>query len=328
MKKYLTPKPGEKFLWVRFVGVGDVLEAMADAFAVKQRFPQIEMHFLCREDFAELAASQPYIDKVITGDKNPYSALLDTAKLMQENGYSWVGSTFKGVRMAVMAYLSKIPNRLGSSKYLSFLDTANIYEWTQNCGIDLFKRSEKSLFATEENISFTKQLLATLNGKKKIFCIIGASRPDKMWPTEHWIEFLKPLAEKGWGVVLNGHGKYETDVAHKIESSVSSENILNLAGKMDLYQILAAAGQCDIVVGNDTGPMHLATLQFIPSVIISDYILPKEVGYNTPNVEFAVARQINLEAGYAKKRRKEIYAEVTPQAVREKFDELAEKFGL
>ncbi|MBQ0055875.1 MAG: hypothetical protein KBS54_07035, partial [Synergistaceae bacterium] len=211
---------------------------------------------------------------------------------------------------------------------LPFLETANIYDWTKAHGINLFQRTEKSLFASEENIAFAKNILAPLQDKKKIFCVIGASSINKMWPTEHWIDFLKPLAEAGWGIVLNGYGPTEQAVADKIADALPQTNTLNLVGKLNFVHMIGVASACQIAAGHDTGPLHLVALCGVPTVGIFDYIQPIEAGYNVPWLVFAVARAERLQTFYHKKRNANVLAELKVEKVREKFDELVEKYKL
>lgn len=324
--KYPVPQKGDKFLWIRFGAFGDLLEALADAYSIKQKFPYIKLSFMTLDKYVEIVQSQPYVDEVIVGEKTPLAVMFQTAKLMRMKKYDWVGSTFKGGHMPIMAWLSGIKNRLGDTSYWSFLQTANIYDWTKACGINLFRRTEKSLFATDSNIQFAKKILAPLEGKKKIFCVIGSNDADKMWPLSHWIELLKPLAQENWGIVINGYGTREEKMAGKIQTAVNSDNVLNLVSKYNIMQLIAVAGECQLAVGNDSGPLHAAALCGVPSVGIFDYIPPKEIGFNAPWVTSVIAINENLQTFYAKRRNGEALAEITPEIVRRKIDELAEKW--
>jgi ADP-heptose:LPS heptosyltransferase len=121
--------------------------------------------------------------------------------------------------------------------------------------------------------------------RRKIFAVIGASYEAKMLPAENWVRILTPLFDDGWGVVLNGHGDKEMELAARIIDGVGATNalmILNLVGKLNFVQMSGVALSCDIAVGNDSGPLHFAALGGIPTIGVSDYILPKEIGYSMP----------------------------------------------
>jgi len=325
MSKVSLPQPGDKFLWVRFGSLGDVLQALSEAYLVKKKFPDIKLCFMTRQEYADVAKSQPYIEEVVIGEKSPSSVLKQTANMLHEHKFDWIASTFKGAHMPFMAWRSGIKNRLGNSKFLPFLETANIYKWGNANGIDFHARTEKSCFPTVKSTKFAKEILSPLDGKKKIFCVIGASTVEKMWLTASWIEFLTPLVNDGWSVVLNGYGEREQKVADEIADHLPRENVLNLVSKLNYVNMIGVVSECQIAVGNDTGPLHMAALCGIPTVGIFDYIQPIEVGYNMPWLNFAVAREEKLQTFYAKKRQQSVLAEIEPQAVWEKFDELVLK---
>lgn len=322
MPNFSVPKAGDKFLWVRFYLFGDVLQALADAQLIKDKFPDIKLDFMTKAEYVDVVRAQPYIDDVIVGEKSPNSVLKQTAKLLRERKYDWIASTFKGAHMAVLSWLGHVPNRLGDSHYLPFLQTANIYNWAESLNIQLRSRTQKAIYATAEAQQFAKEILKPLDGQKKLFCVIGASTPEKMWPTEYWIELLKPLAEEGWSFVINGYGEREEAVANQIAENLPKEAALNLVGKLNYVNMIGVVSECQAAIGNDTGPLHMAALCAVPTVGIFDYIQPVDVGYNMPWLKFAVAREENLQTFYAKRRDAAVLAELKPKKVREKFDEL------
>jgi len=85
--------------------------------------------------------------------------------------------------------------------------------------------------------------------------------PAKRWPPERFAEAARALSEKTrcrW--VLFG-GANERALAEKIAGDIgraTGEPALNLAGKTSLRELAAALKACDLVLTNDTGPMHLA----------------------------------------------------------------------
>jgi heptosyltransferase II len=81
--------------------------------------------------------------------------------------------------------------------------------------------------------------------------------PAKRWPPERFIEAAVALRMKTncrW-VIFGGAG--DRQLAEKIARE-AGEPILNLAGKTGLRELAAALKICEVVLTNDTGPMHLA----------------------------------------------------------------------
>jgi ADP-heptose:LPS heptosyltransferase len=67
-------------------------------------------------------------------------------------------------------------------------------------------------------------------------------------------------------VVLNGHGEVEARVAGEIESALRSPSVLNTVDRAAFPLMAALAEASTIAVGNDTGPLHLASLVGTPTL--------------------------------------------------------------
>ncbi len=320
-----APKSGDKFIWVRFGALGDVLQALSSAFLIKQKFPDVSMSFLTTPPFVDIVKSQPYIDEVICGEKKPVSTLMKTARLLREGKYDWIASTFQGSHMAWLAYVSGIKYRLGSSKYYSFLETDNIYEWGVKNDIDFHSRVTPSVFATEKSSLTARELLAPLVSKKKLFAVIGASSEAKMWSLDGWADFLRPLTASGWGIVINGYGEMESRFAKEITNRIGDSDIVNLVGKLDYVKMVGVCCECDAAVGNDTGPLHMAALCGVPTVGVFDYVQPVEVGYTMPNFTCVVGRDEQLQTFYTKSRSQSILSEIQGSSVLDSFYSLLER---
>lgn len=316
---------GARFLWVRFGAFGDVLQAASDAFLVKKRFPAIKMSFLTKPLYRDILESQPYIDEVIFGEKKPLSALLSTARLLREKKYDWIGSTFQGGHMALLSLLGGVKNRLGCSRYFQFLNTQNIYKWTEEHGFSLYDRTTPSIFATKENLAKAEELLSNLPGKK-IFAVIGSSGQHKVLPPENWEKIMLPLLDDGWGFVLNGHGELEGKMGERIleltKKSQNSRNVLNLVGKLNFLEMAGVAHSCSVAVGNDSGPLHLAALGGVPTLGIFDYEQTRDVGYLMPWFRTVTAYDQQLGNRKNRHRKQSSLATIPAKKILEKFYEL------
>ena len=85
--------------------------------------------------------------------------------------------------------------------------------------------------------------------------------PAKRWPVERFVAAAHALRDKTrcrW-VIFGGPG--DCILAETITSEIlraSGESPVNLAGKTTLRELAATLKVCDLVLTNDSGPMHLA----------------------------------------------------------------------
>lgn len=93
----------------------------------------------------------------------------------------------------------------------------------------------------------------------------SAHRPEKRWPTQHYISLARTLWEHGVVPVLVGTGA-EREVLDQIAANV--RDAVNLCERTDLGQLASLARKASWAVGNDTGPMHVIAATGCPSTVI------------------------------------------------------------
>ncbi|MBN2516671.1 MAG: glycosyltransferase family 9 protein [Deltaproteobacteria bacterium] len=101
---------------------------------------------------------------------------------------------------------------------------------------------------------------------RKIVCIhAGASFNAQRWPVDRFSELAKMLVAHGCGIVLIGTAD-ESHVTEFIMKMLPERKCLNAAGKTNLYQMAALIDRCDLFIGNDSGPMHIAISRKCPTI--------------------------------------------------------------
>ncbi|MEE8475367.1 MAG: glycosyltransferase family 9 protein, partial [Myxococcota bacterium] len=87
----------------------------------------------------------------------------------------------------------------------------------------------------------------------------GEMALERRWPEERMIDFLKGLcAAEDANVVLTGSAGEREFVTSLVDASGLGERLINLAGEIGIDELLALFNRCDVVVTNDSGPLHIA----------------------------------------------------------------------
>jgi heptosyltransferase-3 len=95
---------------------------------------------------------------------------------------------------------------------------------------------------------------------------LGAGKPEKCWPVERFVELAERLKQGGRRVrVLLGEAELERWPADAIRRVEQVGDVRRPATFVDLLNELAAA---DALVGNDSGPAHLAAIIGVPTVTL------------------------------------------------------------
>lgn len=92
------------------------------------------------------------------------------------------------------------------------------------------------------------------------------SNNSKEWPYEYWKDLVDRLS-KHYNIILLGGPKESKELQNK-QISFSHKNIINLVGKYNIKQSIAALSLADIVIGADTGLMHCAGALDKPTITL------------------------------------------------------------
>jgi ADP-heptose:LPS heptosyltransferase len=96
---------------------------------------------------------------------------------------------------------------------------------------------------------------------------VGANHPLRRWPVRNWIAALSLLKQQIDPTFVLLGGSNETGTASAIENTLG-DRCINLCGKTELSELASFIDQCDLFIGHDTGPVHLAAMLGKPSVAI------------------------------------------------------------
>lgn len=94
----------------------------------------------------------------------------------------------------------------------------------------------------------------------------GATWSFRRWPSKRFIDLGNWLQENYKAYILIFAGKDEQDLALEIEQGLQKEKTINLAGKTTLREMASILKHCKLFVGNDSGPLHIATAAGVPVV--------------------------------------------------------------
>ena len=90
-------------------------------------------------------------------------------------------------------------------------------------------------------------------------------RLDKRWPVEKFGELATILYARGFDVVIVG-GPQESALARQIQRYVGKAR--DLTGRTDFARVAILGAKAALVIGNDTGPLHLAAATGTPTIVL------------------------------------------------------------
>jgi len=112
-------------------------------------------------------------------------------------------------------------------------------------------------------------------GNRLVVLNLGASRPQKRWPAEHFASTARLAINAGYNLALvggdNPQDKATADVIMRgvvLPPEALSARIVNLVGKTTLDQLSAVIQAGSVLVTADTGAMHIASALHVPMIAL------------------------------------------------------------
>jgi len=101
-------------------------------------------------------------------------------------------------------------------------------------------------------------------GREKKYLVINPNSSDlrleRRWDKENFISLIRLIVEKftEYDVLLIGGGGAEKAYTEEISNQLNDSRVINTAGKTSIDEAIDLIGGAELMVTNDTGPMHIA----------------------------------------------------------------------
>lgn len=283
----------KKVLIIKPDAIGDFVVWLDAAKDLRRLFPtgKYEMILLGNRAWTPLATRLPYFDDIWTLDKPRFIKspgyrfdILRRIRRMNFDTALYFVSSREFLFGDAIVRVSKAKNRIGSAD-----DTSNISPWLKSVSdrwyTSLIPVTETHLMELERNADFMRglglkdfksgmpqiegddSLPADFNKKDYYVLVPGAGTSCRRWPIENYRELAELIyKETGWeGIICGAPG--EEFLGSCVENSKTAL-IQNWIGRTSLPELVAIIRGAKLVIGNETGAVHIAAALSTPSVCI------------------------------------------------------------
>jgi heptosyltransferase-2 len=277
--------------------IGDAVLTIPAIQAVRKAFPDAHISLLVKPWVADIFSASRDIDEIILYEDR-YKGIKGTlllAKILKDKRFKTAVLLQNAFNAALIAWLAGIPERIGyNTDFRKFLLT-NTVPLTQ----DILTRHQVYYYLNivhaigaeaEESEPYLSISHDERNRAKREIESLGAAQlpviginpgatygSAKRWLPEKFAELIRNIIDTLNGKVILFGSQTEAAAADEIINNINthtsdtahySSNILNMAGKTGLRELAALISTCDAFVTNDSGPMHMASALFVPTVAI------------------------------------------------------------
>jgi len=308
---WVTGEPA-RLLVIRPDHIGDLLFTTPALRALRAAYPRAHIAALVGPWGADVLRRNPCLDEVITCDfpwfsrrpktspLQPYRLLWTEARRLRGRGFDLaLNLRFDFWWGALLAYLAGIPRRVGYAiaECRPFLTDAVPYtpgrhEVQQNLTLVEYVARPVGAISdvpvgqppldfplSDEERAFARQWLAAHDQFEGEAVAIhpGAGAAVKLWPAARWAAVADALAWRyGCRILLTGSAS-ERPLAEAISAGMRAQPLL-VVGETTLGQLAALFAACRLVLGVDSGPLHLAVAVGAPSVHLCGPVDPALFG--------------------------------------------------
>jgi ADP-heptose:LPS heptosyltransferase len=259
----------KKFLLIRFSSIGDIVLTSPVIRCLKKQVPGCEVHFLTKKRFHSLLSANPYIDRIHLYEDN-FREIIPGLKAEKFDFIADLHKNFRSwyVRAPLMRPSGSFP-KLNLRKWLlvrfriNFLPAVHLVDRyfgavektgvkNDGAGLDYF-------IPPDEEIRAADRFPGT--GTGFIAIAIGAKHTTKILPADKVVEVCDTT---GKPVILLG-GQEDHERGEFIRNH-SKNQIYNSCGTLTVNQSASVIRQCETLITNDTGMMHIGAA-FLKKII-------------------------------------------------------------
>jgi ADP-heptose:LPS heptosyltransferase len=276
----------KKILLIRWKSIGDVVFTLPALRCLRSNFPDSHITYLTSPEFLSLVKSFSVADEILTVDrarlkrfyKGGIIELLNLFRAIARTRYDIVIDFQSYGETAWVSWLTRAPQRWGvvsrTSRAWAYTravlrdDKAHPVDTNLRClaesGVDT-SHPEKFLELPLENRTAAERLFLEFglrSDRPTVFIQPFTSTPGKDWPLEKWLALARRLRSLEIQVVFGGG---PADRA-RLEPAISDN--YPVAAGTDLLTSCSLAARCDLVIGPDTGLLHMATAAGCRAVLI------------------------------------------------------------
>ena len=269
----------ERILVIKLDHLGDVLLATPVFSNLRRAYPNAELHALTGAWSRVVLEKHPDVNNVVEYNSPAFcrtgqpTSLRETFKLyrqLRRQKYGLIVELRSDWRTVWFAFLRLTPKRLSRAALqvankLGFAQFSGTHETTRN--LDVLRQAgiptpvQTAIFSvTTEDKKWASDFLATyqIDRQHPLIAIHpGSPIALKRWLPERYAELADWLIAQKRAQILFVGVKDEIPITTEIQALMRGESI-NIAGKTTLIQLASILPTCNVFIGNDSGPMHLA----------------------------------------------------------------------
>ncbi|MGP1366918.1 MAG: glycosyltransferase family 9 protein [Schwartzia sp. (in: firmicutes)] len=306
-------------LIIKLSAIGDVIHALPVSYAIKETYPEAHVTWAVEPPARELLEGNPYLDDIIVFEKKKFKVSFGgfwenfwPLRKKLKAGRFDIALDLQGLgKSAALAYFSGAPRRYGTADMRegsAYISTPVRGEHAEGHIVERYLDVARAIGCRVEQVVFPlsisdsdaaaarqRLLLAGVpEGRPYAVLAVGANWPNKRWSPRDYAALADWLFERRVLPVFVGGGPLEEHLVADI-IRLALVPPVTLVGQTTLKQLSAVISGACVMVGGDTGPVHLAAGLGVPTVMLMG---PTDANRNGPYGQLENAIEVNRPCRY------------------------------
>lgn len=253
-----------RILVIKLGALGDFVQAMGPAAAIRTHHRNAEITLLTTEAWAELGRAAPYFDRIWIDERPGLFDLAGIRRLrhrLRAAGFDRVYDLQTASRTSWYFHLigpGRRPEWSGIARGASLKHANPARDRMHTVDRQADQLAVAGIDAVPlPDVSWAQRDIARFSLPGRFILLVpggAAHRPEKRWPIENYAALAALIVARGAAPVVIG-GKHEMELGAVIKAACEAAH--DLTGKTTLGEIAGLGAAALYVIGNDTGPMHL-----------------------------------------------------------------------
>lgn len=287
-----------KILILKPSSLGDVVQALPVLRLLKYHLPASEIFWWIDSQFAPLLEGDPDLTGVVRFERQRWTSpfhwpeMLRSIRWLRAQNFDWVIDLQCLARSGAFAWLANGKFLIGLDEpregARGFYDVAvrrpSFYTHAVDWYLAVLPRLGVPVHKNFQWLPERPEIAATVkskwqtDGARWIAIQPGARWLTKRWPVEYFAELVRLLAKNSLNARFAILGDRKDKSLGEIISRAAPERSLNLCGQTSLPEMVEWLRLCNLMVTNDTGPMHVAAALGKPLVALFGPTEPRRTG--------------------------------------------------
>jgi ADP-heptose:LPS heptosyltransferase len=289
------PSQVQKILVMKYFGMGSLILSSPMVRAVRQAYPNARIDLLTIEQNRALSDILPIFDRVYTIETRSLFSVLRSMfsalrRIRREKYDVIIDAEFFSRFSGLVSYLARPRYSVGfylpeiwRGNFLTHPVHFNYYRHAIVTFMALAKRLgvESSNYALEPLVISDKveskvqdklEAIGVMPGRRLV-CIninTGPLSPERRWPEVNFVKLIRSILSEFLDVTILLIGAPSDVLAvTKLCNLLSSEDqarMLNVAGKFSLEELCGLLTKSELLITNDSGPLHIAEALAVPTI--------------------------------------------------------------